>query len=983
MLKKILLSILGVLVLLVALAVVLPIIFKDDIKAKIDQEIAKSVNANVYFDADKFSISLFRNFPNASISMQDFGVVGKGDFEGDTLISVDDFNLVVDVKSILFGDKINLKGLELYSPKIMVLVLENGKANYDIMIPSDSIVSEAESSEDAGLSIAIDYWKIEDGRIVYLDDYYKFFMDLKGVNHTGSGDFTDNIFKMVSSTQTESFTTAYDGVEYVSDKKLDAEVEMSMDLDKWIFTFGDNSAKLNDFAFSFEGFFAMPEERFDMDMKFATKENSFKSLLSLVPGVYSESYEGLKAEGAVEFNGFVKGMYTDSLMPGFNLNLLVKDGNIQYPSLPTSVKNIQLDMTIDNPSGILDLTKVDIKNLHMDLGSNPIDAKVLINGLTIINVDANIKAKIDLAELNQIFPIDSLELKGIYTIDFRAKGTYDSVKAQIPNISSLMSLTNGYIKSAEIPFPVENLGFNSTITNNTGKFENTVIEVQDFKMKIENEPFEASMKVENLNDYTWNIVAKGGLNLKTITTIFPMEGMSLEGKISADFQTKGKMSDVDAGRYDKLPTQGGMSLTNFKYSAQDFPQGLSISKSELSMQSEKLILKSFEGIVGKSDLSMDGYLSNYIAYFIRENETLKGTLTVRSNKFDANEWMAEDSTASTSSSDTVPLTVIEIPKNIDFKFEANMKEVLYTNMSLTEVKGIAFVKDGMLNIQGISFNSLGGSFTVAGTYDTRNMDAPKFDMMLGIKDLAFKEAYKTFNTIKKLAPVAEKIDGNFSTDFRLNGLMAQDMTPNYSTLLGKGVIKVAQASLKDSKVISGVTSLTKMKDSDGLSLKDILVQAEVKDGRLYVKPFDVDISGNKTTVSGSNGIDGSLDYLLKMNVNAGAAGAAINGLISSIGGSSSNGSSVKLNLKVGGNYNDPKVSLASSEAGESTSSSAKAAVETKVNQEVDKAKAEAEKKAKAEADRLKKEAEAKAKAEAEKLKKKAKSKVKDLLKGGK
>lgn len=983
MLKKIIVSLLIFLVVLVALALILPIIFKDDIKAKLDQEIEKSVNAHVYFDADKFSVSLFRNFPSASVSMQDFGIVGKDDFEGDTLVSIKDFNLVVDLGSVLFGDKIHLKGIELYSPKILVMVLENGKANYDIMIPSDSSQSDSSSEEESALSIGIDYWKIEDGRIVYADDLYKFFMDLNGLNHTGSGSFEGDIFNMTSSSEITSFTTSYEDVEYLSDKKLEADVDMSMDLAKWIFTFGDNRAKVNDFEFSFEGFFAMPEEGFDMDLKFATKENTFKSLLSLVPGVYSESYEGLKADGSLEFHGYVKGMYTDSIMPGFNLNILVKDASIQYPELPTSVKNIQLDLLVDNPTGIIDLTKVHIKNLHMDLGSNPIDAKLLVEGLSKMKIDAQMNAKIDLGELNQIFPIDGLEMRGLYNLNFEAKGVYDSISAQIPNINALMSLTGGYIKSQEIPVPIEDLSFNSAITNTTGKFENTIIEVSNFNMNVANEPFEASLKLENLNDYTWNIHAKGGLDLKTITSIFPVEGMALEGKLKANLHTEGKMSDVDAGRYDKLPTRGVMSLSMFKFTSADFPLGLTISQSDISMQSDNLVLKTFDGTVGKSDLSMDGYLSNYIAFFVRENETLKGELNIRSIKFDANEWLTEDSTASAAPTDSLPITVVEIPKNIDFRIEANLKEVLYTNMVLQQVKGVAYAKNGILDIEGISFNSLGGSFSLEGIYDTRDMEKPKFDLMLGIKDLAFKEAYKTFNTIKKLAPVAEKIDGNFSTDFRLHGLLAEDMTPNYSTLLGKGVIKVAQASLKDSKVISGVTSLTKMKDSDGISIKDLLVQAEVKDGRLHVKPFDVNIAGNKTTVSGSNGIDGSLDYLLKMNINAGAAGAAINSLISSVGGTSSNSSSIKLNLKVGGSYENPKVSMAGSEAGESTSSNTKAAIETKVSEEVDKAKAEAERKAKEETEKLKKEAEKKAKEEAEKLKKKAKDKAKDLFKGGK
>jgi hypothetical protein len=170
-------------------------------------------------------------------------------------------------------------------------------------------------------------------------------------------------------------------------------------------------------------------------------------------------------------------------------------------------------------------------------------------------------------------------------------------------------------------------------------------------------------------------------------------------------------------------------------------------------------------------------------------------------------------------------------------------------------------------------------------------------------------------------------------------------------------------------------------------LKDTQVQFEIKDGRVFVDPFDVNIGNFQTVVAGSNGIDGSLDYLLKMNVPAGAVGTAVNAAIAKLTGATGNPSStIKVNLNVGGNYDDPKVTLAGAEAGESTTQQAKQAVAAKVEEqkeelkkELDKQKQEAEEKARQEAERLKKEAEAKAKKEADRLKKEAEAKAKEKL----
>ena len=76
--KKVLLILGIIFVLLVAAAFILPVVFKDDIKAAIDKELAASVNADVIFDVDNFSLSMFRNFPNITATMSEAVQAGKG-----------------------------------------------------------------------------------------------------------------------------------------------------------------------------------------------------------------------------------------------------------------------------------------------------------------------------------------------------------------------------------------------------------------------------------------------------------------------------------------------------------------------------------------------------------------------------------------------------------------------------------------------------------------------------------------------------------------------------------------------------------------------------------------------------------------------------------------------------------------------------------------------------------------------------------------
>ena len=203
-----------------------------------------------------------------------------------------------------------------------------------------------------------------------------------------------------------------------------------------------------------------------------------------------------------------------------------------------------------------------LKKLHLDFGSNPVDARALITKMYPTNLDATVAAKLNLGELSKMFPLEGLEMKGNYAINLTAKGVYDSLKKVIPAIDASMSLANGYVKSTEFPLPIQDLHFNSTVKNATGKMEATVIDVNDLSMVMDGEKIKADLLLQNLNDYTWDLKVNGGVDLEKITKVFALDGMTLAGKVKADIQTKGKYSDLQAEKYDRLPTSGTASLSD-------------------------------------------------------------------------------------------------------------------------------------------------------------------------------------------------------------------------------------------------------------------------------------------------------------------------------------------------------------------------------------------------------------------------------------
>ena len=907
-LKKVVIGLVIFLVALVAAAIVLPIVFKDDIKAAIDKAIAKNVNADVLFDVNNFSLTIFKNFPNVTVEIKQLGVFNRAPFEGEHLFVVEQLYVEVNLKDVLFGDQLRLKGITLLRPQINITVLADGRANYDITFAStDTVKTPYEPSK---FSFGIDHWEVIDGDVEYDDKSIPYFLSLRGLNHTGSGDFTQDVFDLKTHSVADTVTTSMGKMQFLNNKRAEVDAVISISENNSKFTFKENTAKVNDFAVSFDGWFKMNPDNYGMDITFKSPANTFKSLLSLVPGMYSKDFKSIETKGDLTFAGFVKGTYSDKQMPAFNVDLKVKDAMFKYPDLPTAVNNINMDLLIDNKDGVIDNTMVDLKKLHLDFGSNPVDMRMLIQNLKNYRMDGNLKARLDLAELGKMFPMEGMEMKGIYSVNASAKGAYDSLKKTIPTVDVSMSLVGGYMKASQFPLPLQDLKLDATVKNTSGKMAETVFAVNDFSMMLDGEKLSASLIVQNLDDYTWYLKANGGADLEKMTKIFPLAGMTIAGKVKANIETKGKMSDVNAKRYDKLPTSGTASLRDFKYITKDMPP-VELSQADASFDPKKIQLSKLDGTIGKSDFSVTGIVTNYIGYVLN-NETISGNVNFGSNVLDLNEFMTD--TGTTTATDTASFGVIPIPENIDFTLRSTIATVKMMDYVITNASGDVILKDGIANMSGLRFNMLGGAFGVSGSYNAKDVKHPKYDMALKIENLSIQQASNSFSMVKTYAPIAGFVNGNFNTDFKVKGELTNKMMPNLGTVNGAGLIKIAEATLKQSKFVSGITSLTKMQNSsDDVNLKDVLMSASIANGRLSVQPFDVKMGDYSTTISGSSGLDQSIDYSLKMMVPAGELGSQLQGFLNQTNGSTNSTDKIPVTIGVGGTFKDPKTKLIASE----------------------------------------------------------------------
>lgn len=764
---------LGVILLLL---LILPFAFQGKLAKLVKEEGNKMLNAQ--FDFRTLNISLLRNFPSASVSLEDFWLKGTGPFENDTLIQAGELTAAVNLFS-LFGDGgYDISRIIVKDTRVHAIVLEDGRPNWDVMKPSPDAETPEDETAQETFRIKLQKLSVDNLSVVYDDRQGGVFADLSRLEADCSGDFGSDRTVVDLKMETPSLTCRTGGIPLLNKVSLEADMDVDADLAGGKFTLRENMLRLNAIQLNLDGWLAQTKQGMDMDLRLNTNEVGFKELLSLIPAIYAKDFQDLKTDGKVTLNAFARGsMEGNTKVPQFKVNLDVKDAMFRYPSLPAGVEKINISALVRNAGGPLDATEISVAPFDFVLAGNP------------FSLNATVKTPV--------------------------------------------------------------------------------------------------------SDPDFHLTARGKLDLGKVKEVYPLDDMQLNGLVQADLELGGRLSMVEKEQFEQMQAKGSLRLNQMKLVLKDMPP-VDIQQSVFTFSPRYLQLSETTVNIGKNDLTLDSRFENYLGYALK-GSTLKGTLNVSSNHLNLNDFMSADTTAAVAEvpADTAAMGVIRVPENIDFQMQAAFRELLFDKMTLTDGKGTLLVRNGTVDMRNLSFNTMGGSVTMNGAYAAPQKKQPELNAAFNMRNISFAQAYQDLGLVQQLAPIFAGLKGNFSGNLQIDTPLDATMSPVMSAVQGKGALSTKDLSLSGVKFIDQVADIVKKPSLKEIKVKDLNIDFEIKDGRVTTKPFDLKLGDYNMNLSGSTGLDQTIDYTGKITMPAG-------GIASKLG---------TVDMTIGGTFTSPKVGI--------------------------------------------------------------------------
>ena len=867
--KKILLKSLkifgGTIGLILLMMFLFPIVFPGKIEQEIKEFANQKLNGELNFK--EANLSFFNHFPSLTLSLTKFSIKGSAPYKEETLVSADEISFGINLKSLIFDKTVAIDKIFLSDAFMNVKVNEKGEANYNIYV-SDS--KETKKDTASTTSLRLEKISITNTHLVYDDKSTKILIDAKGFNYVGKGDLTKAIFQLDTEADIDDFNFAFGGEQYLKNKSVNANLITKINTNSLSFIFEENNLKINKLPIDFVGKLDFLKNGYDLDFKVESQDSKLNDFFTALPPSYVTWLEKTKVKGSTDLLLTLKGKYIASAneKPDLAFNMKIREGEINYKEAPLSATNIFLNFDTKLPALNTERLKVNIDSIFFNVGKDYVKAIVKTQGLSKPTIDARIQSAIDLGKLDKAFGLQNMDLKGVLKVDVKSKGIYDAKNKILPITKGAISFKNGYIKTDYYPNPITNINVLANVSDDSGSLKGVKVVLNPASFSFEGKPMYIKANLENLENVTYDITAKGELDLAKIYHVFSQKGLDVKGYIKADVAFKGTQADAVAGNYHKLNNKGTLLLKNIKTSSEYLPKSFVIKEGEFVFNQDKMNFNNFSATYGQSDFKMNGYMQNVIDFVLSDKGVLKGSFNVDANYINVDEFMSNSAknqaVAEPNGANTTG--VVLVPPNLDLQFNCLAQKVDFDELKMQNLKGNVVINNGKLQLHKSGFDVVGANVIMDVVYGSETPEKAFFEFEVLAKDFDVKRAYNEIKMFREMASAAESAEGIVSLDYKVAGRLNSQMQPIYPSLKGGGILSVKNVKMKGFKMFGAVSKKTGKEAIKNPDVSKVDIKTTIKNNIITIERFKFKVAGFRPRIEGTTSFDGRLNIKMRLGL---------------------------------------------------------------------------------------------------------------------
>ncbi|MBK8847099.1 MAG: hypothetical protein IPO27_11335 [Bacteroidetes bacterium] len=460
-LKKLLLTILGIMMLLVLSLFMVGSFFQKEVKQAFISSINKQLNVKV--ETGEINFSLFNDFPNAALVFRNVLAHPSKPFsQQDTLLFASKIILSFNAFE-LFGKNYQINRLELKNGVLNMKVNDKGESNFVFLKPSSDTTASS-------LSINLEKVLLQDVKYAYVNrlknERYEFYIEKNESNTT----YTPGRISIRSKVDFVAQQLKWNATGYIDSVIANAEFDLLIENENH-FSINNSVIKVKETEILLSGDIYNQPSHTELNVTAQSNNADILTLLRLLPAGSKEWTNDYKTKGYLTWNATVKGKIDKLNTPAIDVQFSCKEGTLLTKFSDAALSNISFAGKYTNHrAGKSNNHYIRFENLKCSFNEKVIKASGELNHFDDPALNLIAEGGIDLAQLKDLLKADTVELlNGDARVQLKFSGTISNPLTYVA--SGTIAVSNGNVKLKNSSLPVTKIQLQGNVNDNAFTLE--------------------------------------------------------------------------------------------------------------------------------------------------------------------------------------------------------------------------------------------------------------------------------------------------------------------------------------------------------------------------------------------------------------------------------------------------------------------------------------------------------------------------------
>ncbi|MEO0162160.1 MAG: AsmA family protein [candidate division WOR-3 bacterium] len=465
---------------------------------------------------------------------------------------------------------------------------------------------------------------------------------------------------------------------------------------------------------------------------------------------------------------------------------------------------------------------IDLKELKIVYDPIEVQVSGTIEKAELLNLNAHLLIP-EIAKLRELFPqkVKIERLSGSIRAEAKILGN-----TKEPKINGQCELVNITIKLPELKQPIQKI--NGSFSFDLNSIKNIIIQGL-----IGNSRFDITGSINDLKKPLLDLIVKSALNLRDIENLSDQSaGMKLSGDVSLNIALKGSI--------EKITYFGEYAITDATIDGIGLAKPITNFRVKGTVQNDGAKITECSGHIGRSDFSLNGYVSNFQHPIIQINNS--------SNLIDLDELFPKTRQEKKAEQKGIPVTI-----------QGNVKINRLTGMDM-EFKNINTTikyENGIIDLRNCSAETFDGKVQFDFYYNINSPEPYRIHSLM--ENINVQKILKRFLKFENLTGRLTGVN-NFSG----MGFQQKQVIANLSA---SGNVKLLNGAFNNFEFLNRLCEWLGFKERRTINFNDLVLSYKIENGRAHIEDWSMATDIGNFLVDGYIKLDGDIRLNLTLTLN--------------------------------------------------------------------------------------------------------------------